>query len=192
MNAVEEIKSFLTNQGYSPERIGEIMASLGGEASTKVTLAEAKDVRSGVFRAKLAARRERRIDDAASLGRVYENLTELMRRRAADLGMSEDFETAESAWRSIERDEEVLDPLLSIRTDTVDGAKTFQEAWQRRTPEMRDALKHLQECGALDLEKVDAEGEAAEDVLRQLQRSGTPTWFQGIARIFRRKTTQRR
>ena len=192
MNATEEIRSSLMNQGHSSKRIGEIMASLGGEANTKLTLAETKDVRSGIFRAKLAAARERRIDEAASLSRLYENLTELMRRRAADLGMSEDFETAESAWRLIERDEEVLDLLLSIPKGTVEGAKAFQEAWQRRTPEMRKSLKHLQECGALDLEKLEAEGKVVEDILKRLQRSATTDWLQGIARIFRRKITQRR
>jgi hypothetical protein len=168
--AGEEVRSFLASQGHAPARIDQIMYCLGGGESTRITLPEARDLRSGILRAKIAAAREGKKQEAAVLAGIYDTLTDSMRRRAADLGMSEDFENADTAWRAIERAEEVLDPLRSVRTDSVEGAIAFQEAWQNRTPEMRAALKQLERYGGLDLKALEAKGKEGQTAHRQYRR----------------------
>jgi hypothetical protein len=178
MSIRDEVSSYLADQGYSATEIEKVVTCLAGKGNGGLTLKQARDVRSGVWRAKLAAMREGRIEEATSFSRVYDSLTEAMRSRATELGMTEDFDKADYAWRAIEKDEGVLDPLLSVRTDSLDGAKAFEKAWQNRTPEMRAALKDLGEHGGLDLNSLDEAGKRAEVLLRNLEATKRMTWFE--------------
>jgi len=175
LGITDEIRSSLVSQGHPLAKIEKLMNCLAGDGNVRLTLREARDLRSAVFEVKLAAKRNGR--EAASLDKLYNTLTTAMRNRAIDLGMVEDWDRAETASRALDQDRELVGPLLSTPAGQ-DGVIAFQKAWRDRTPEMRAALRHLEEHAGLDLKSLEAGSRWTEALLRNLEVSKRTTWFE--------------
>ena len=110
----------------------------------------------------------------AALKSARSELTEQMKARAKQLGLSKDFEKADAQWREIQGIRERLSPI----TDQENSAKLF-DSYQNASPEVRNAMTKLSKEGLLDKGRMDKLNQLVQKVNKAMH----PRYSNYIARM---------